>query len=113
MPYYIGDVIKEEKGKIKLVSKANVSGILPKGSYLTLEKGNSKFILRVDDTEQTEPYNPSPMVVDMDLSPLLQDQKCKNIIYAYRVKDITNREDGLIDYIEPQSEARRSTQKWT
>ncbi len=104
-------VVGEEKGKIKLVSKANVSGILPKGSYLTLEKGNSKFILRVDDTEQTEPYNPSPMVVDMDLSPLLQDQKCKNIIYAYRVKDITNREDGLIDYIEPQSEARRSTQK--
>jgi hypothetical protein len=51
------------------------------------------------------------MVIDMDLSPLKQDQKCQNIIHAYRVKDITTKNDGLIDYIKPQSIARRSTQE--
>jgi len=103
-------VLGEEKGKIKLVSKKNVSGILPKGSYLTIDNGETKFILRVDNSSQTEPYNPSPMIIDMDLSPLQQDKKCQNIVTAYRVKDITNRKDGLIDYITPQLTARRSNQ---
>ncbi len=94
-----------------LVSKNNVTGLLPKGSYLTVEDNNSKFILRVDGTYQQEPYSPSPMVIDMDLSPLNPDQKCQNIITAYRVKDVSNRSDGLIDYIKPQLLARRSNQE--
>lgn len=106
-------VLGEENGKIKLVSKNDVDskGILPKGSYLTIEDNDSKFILRVDSSSQYVPYSPSPMIVDMDLSPLKQDQKCQNIIYAYRVKDITTRTDGLIDYILPQTVARKSSQE--
>ncbi len=104
-------VIGEEKGKIKLVSKNEITGMLPKGSYLTIEEKNTKFILRVDDSKQFESYAPSSMIIDMNLSPLKQDQKCQNIISAYRVKDITTRTDGLIDYIRPLSIARRSTQE--
>ena len=104
-------VLGEKNGKIALVSKNNVSGLLPKGSYLTVEDGDTKFILRVDNSVQQEPYSPSPMIIDMDLSPLNQDQKCQNIITAYRVKDLTNRTDGLIDYIRPQLIARRSNQE--
>ena len=104
-------VLGEKNGKINLVSKSNIDGLLPKGAYLTIKQGKSKFILRVDDTKQVEPYSPSPMVIDMDLRPLLQDQKCQNIISAYRIKDLTTREDGLIDYIQPQSIAIRSSQQ--
>ena len=103
-------VLGEEGGKIKLVSKSGVTGMLPKGSYLTIDEGETKFILRVDDSGQHESYSPSPMLVDMDLTPLKQDQKCQNIVYAYRVKDITTRTDGYIDYIKPLSLARRSKQ---
>ncbi len=104
-------VLGEKNGKIELVSKNNVTGLLPKGSYLTIEEKDVKFILRVDSSYQQEPYSPSPMVIDMDLSPLKQDQKCQNIITAYRVKDMTARSDGLIDYIRPQLLARRSNQE--
>jgi len=104
-------VVGEEHGKIKLVSKSGTPGLIPKGSYLTIEGEKGKFILRVDDSVQYEPYSPSPLIVDMDLSPLRQDQKCQNIIYASRVKDLNERDDGLIDYILPQSEARRSNQE--
>src|SRR5208283_1895080 len=103
-------VLGENKGRIKLVSKSTTSGLLPKGAYLTIDKGESKFILRVDESVQTEPYAPSPMIIDMDLSPLKQDQKCQNIVHAYRVKDISTRMDGLIDFISPQLVARRSNQ---
>lgn len=108
-------VLGENNGNIKLASKKEKEGerggLLPKGSYLTIEKEDTKFILRVDDSEQNEPYSPSPMIVDMELSPLKPDQKCQNILSAYRVKDISNREDGLIDYIQPQLEARRANQE--
>ncbi len=104
-------VLGEEKGKIKLVSKSDVSGLLPKGSYLTVDQGDSKFILRVDNSTQTQPYSPSPLIVDMDLTGLKQDQKCQNIIFATRIKDINERSDGLIDFLRPQSIARRSNQK--
>jgi len=104
-------VLGEERGRMKLVSKSGTTGILPKGSFLTINNGETKHILRVDDTRQIEPYSPSPMLADMDLSPLKQDQKCQNIIYAYRVKDITSRTDGLIDFIPPQAIARRSNQE--
>jgi uncharacterized protein len=110
-------VIGEENGKIKLVSKsASASekpGILPKGSFLTIDDldAGCKFILRVDDSNQFEPYKPSPMVIDMDLSGLYADTKCQNIIHAYRVKNISKRIDGKIDFIPPQSIARRSNQE--
>lgn len=104
-------VLGEEKGKIKLVSKSNVSGLLPKGSYLTIDQGESKFILRVDNSVQTQPYSPSPLIIDMDLTALKQDQKCQNIIYSARIKEINRRKDGLIDFLRPQSIARRSNQE--
>ncbi|BCY17707.1 hypothetical protein hrd7_15560 [Leptolinea sp. HRD-7] len=109
-------VLGEENGKVRLVSKTKSEnerpGILPKGSYLTVEdkKNDVKFILRVDDSSQFEPYKPSPLIVDMDLSGLYGDVKCQNIILAYRVKNISSRNDGKIDFIPPQSIARRSTQ---
>src|SRR2546427_10650010 len=103
-------VLGEENGKIKLVSKSGTAGMLPKGSYLTIDQGDSRFILRVDDSRQSELFSPSPMVVEMDLSPLKQDQQCQNIISAYRVHDLTKRSDGYVDFILPQSLARRSNQ---
>ena len=104
-------VLGEDKGKIKLVSKSKVTGLMPKGSYLTVDREKSKFILRVDGSIQIQPYSPSAMIVDMDLTPLQEDQKCQNIIYATRIKDINNRNDGLIEYLKPQSIARRSNQE--
>lgn len=103
-------VIGEEKGYIKLVSKSGTSGLLPKGSYLTIERNDNKYILRVDESYQNEAYTPSPLVIDMDLFPLKQDQKCQNIVYARRIRDLKEREDGLIDFIPSQSKARRSNQ---
>lgn len=103
-------VLGEEKGRIKLVSKSTTQGILPKGSFLTIDEGDNKYLIRIDASQQTEPYSPAPMLADMDLSPLKQDQKCQNILFAYRVRDISQRNDGLIDFIKPQSIARRSNQ---
>jgi uncharacterized protein YqfB (UPF0267 family) len=104
-------VLGEENGRIKLVSKKGTPAILPKGSYLTVYNNGNKYILRVDDSRQLEPYSPSPMIIDMDLSPIIEDRKCQNILYAYRIKDIPERNDGYIDYLLPQSEARRSNQE--
>jgi hypothetical protein len=109
-------VLGEERGRIKLVSTSKAEkrrnpGILPKGSFLTVETKNNKHILRVDESQQNEPYSPAPMLADMDLAPLRQDQKCQNIIYAYRIGEVNERTDGKIDYIPPQSLARRSTQE--
>lgn len=104
---------ENSKGLITFVSKSNVTGILPEGSYLTIldEEGKGQYVLRVTGTNQTEPYSPTPLVVDMDLSPLVQDQRTQNIISAKRIKDLTSRDDGLIDFIKPQSIARRSSQE--
>jgi hypothetical protein len=104
-------VLGEEKGRIRLVSTTKTQGILPKGSFLTVEDDGNTHILRVVDSQQCEPYSPSPMLADMDLSPLMQDQKCQNIVYTARVGDIIDREDGLIDFVRPQLHARRSNQK--
>jgi len=41
-------VIGEDEGMIKLVSKSGTEGILPRGSYLTVEEGDEKFMLRVE-----------------------------------------------------------------
>lgn len=109
-------VLGEDKGKIKLVSKSlnttEEPGLLPKGSYLTIEHPTteSKFILRVDESKQHEPFNPSPLIIDLDISGLYGDTRCQNIIHAYRIKNVSKRDDGKIDFIPPQSLARRSTQ---
>jgi DNA helicase HerA-like ATPase len=109
-------VLGQERGKIKLVSKRpnenEVEGLLPKGSYLTIEQSetNTKFILRVDDSYQNEIYKPSPMIVDMDLSALFEDRLCQNIIHAYEIENLSSRNDGLITPVLPQSLARRSSQ---
>jgi Cdc6-like AAA superfamily ATPase len=105
-------VLGESDGKIKLTSKGGIkNAILPKGSYLTAENNGNKFILRVDDSRQVEPYSPSPLIADMDLSGLIADRQCKNEITAYRIKDESEREDGMIDFIPPLTEARRSSQE--
>lgn len=104
-------VLGEKQGRIELVSKSDVNGMLPRGSFVTIEEGTSKFVLRVDDSHQHAPYTPSPLIVDMDLAPLQQDRACKNIVSAYRVHNFGSREDGLIDYIKPQSKARLANQE--
>ncbi len=102
----------EEGGKIKLISKeTNNDGILPYGSYITVEDGDRKFILRVEDSGQINSFSVSPMLADMDIKPLLQDQKVRNIILAVRIKEIPHREDGLSSYIKPMLFARRSNQE--
>ena len=104
-------VVGQEKEYIKLVSKSGIPGLLPKGSYLTVENDRNKHILRVDESIQYEPYSPSPLIIDMNFSPLRQDQKCQNIIFAKRVKDLCERDDGFIDFLPSQSIARRSTKE--
>lgn len=104
-------VLNEKNGRYTLVSDKSLTGMLPKGSYLTVEEGDTKFILRVDNSEQNDLYSPSPLMIDMDLTPLVQDRETKNQITAYRVMDISKREDGLVDFIKPLSIARRSTQE--
>ena len=100
----------DKGGAITLVSTADTKGILHQGSYLTVEDGDKKFIVRVEDTAQINPYNPSPLIVDMDLCPLIQDQKSQNYIVASRVTEIPDRDDGMSSFIKPQLKARRSNQ---
>lgn len=104
-------VIGEKDGKTQLVSKEGVTGMIPKGSFLTIQQGNIKFVLRVENSGQTETFKPSPMIVDMDLTPLEHDRNCKNVISAARLYVSESRSDGLIEYIKPQSEARQSSQE--
>jgi len=104
-------VIGEENGNIKLVSKKGTDGIIPKGSYLTVEEESCKYILRVIDSRQNDVYAPSPLLIDMDIKPLIQDRKSQNIVVATRVMDLSSRDDGLIDFIKPLSKARQSNQE--
>ena len=98
-----------EDGFVKLVSSSNVDGMLPIGSFLTVSSEKSKFVLRVDKSYQEVPYEPSSLVIDMDLSSIKEDLKSQNVVKAYRVRDLSSRDDGLIDFIEPLSKAERST----
>lgn len=104
-------VVGEEKGNVKLVSKLGTNGLIPKGAYLTIEDNESKYILRVVDSQQNDVYAPSPLLIDMDIEPLIQDRKSQNIILASRVKDLSTRNDGLIDFIKPLLKARLSKQE--
>ena len=110
-------VLYEKSGKIVLTSKkSSNSGLLPKGSYLTVEmkktnpEDERRFVLRVEESEQTEIYSPSPLLADLNLGLQEADRTCKNQITAHRVYDISQRTDGLVDYIKPQSIARLSTE---
>lgn len=111
-------VLYEKSGKIILTSKKNSnSGLLPKGSYLTVDMSLNdevdlrKFVLRVEESEQTAIYSPSPLLADLNLGLLEADRECKNQITAHRIFDITFREDGLVDFIKPQSLARLSNEE--
>lgn len=104
-------VVDDENGLVKMVSKSDEDGLLPRGSFLTIDGDEVKFILRVDKSAQNYPYTPSPMIVDMDLTGLGGDRKCQNVVHALRVKDVTSRTDGKIDFVRPQSVARRSNQE--
>lgn len=110
-------VLAEKSGNIILTSKRSAeSGLLPKGSYLTVDMSITnpedarKFILRVEESEQTTIFSPSPLLADLNLGLQEADRECKNHISARRIYDISNREDGLIDYIKPQSIARISSE---
>jgi DNA helicase HerA-like ATPase len=110
-------VLGDKSGQVLLTSKKEAnSGILPKGSYLTIDMSlqdpndKRKFILRVEESEQTAIYSPSPLLADMNLGLQEADRECKNQIKAQRIFDVNEREDGLIDYIKPQSLARLSSE---
>lgn len=107
-------VLDEVDGKIRLVSKSeknNENGLIHNGAYLTIEKGrDKKFILRVDSSIQLSLYSPSPLIVDMELPPLIPDSGSKNLVYATRIMEIPDRKDGRSSFIEPQTIARLSTQ---
>lgn len=104
-------VLGERNRNILLTSDKNVDAKLPRGAFLTIEEGKSKIILRVLESGQSELYSPTPMIVDLNLPHLEQDQDCKNILLASVVKVISDREDDLSDFIKPLKTARRSNQE--
>ena len=107
-------VLGEEKNQlIKLASSSGTPGLLPKGSYLTVldGTGNALYILRVEGSSTEFPYSPSSFIVDQDLEGISADLKWQNIIHARVVKDLDERDDGLINPVLPRQKARRSTQE--
>ena len=108
-------VLGEEKNQlIKLASSSGTPGILPKGSYLTVLEngtGNPQYILRVEGSSTEFPYSPSSFIVDQDLEGISADLKWQNIIHARVVKDLDERDDGLINPVLPRQKARRSKQE--
>lgn len=110
MTWIVADV---EGDKVILISKQGTDGILHQGSYLTIddEEEEKKFIVRIENTYQNNPYKPSPLIVDLDLPTLRQDQNCQNIISATRIVEIPDRNDGSSSFIKPQLKARRSNQE--
>lgn len=108
-------VLREDSGRIALVSKNEDSdeiGLIHIGAYLTIEgEKNIKFILRVENSTQYSPYDPSPMIVDLGLNTLPQDQSTRNLIYATRIMELPDRNDGKSSFIKPQTVARLSTQQ--
>jgi len=105
-------VTGSEKDLVTLVSSKNVDGILPIGSYLTVaDSNNTKHILLVERSYQKSLFEPSPMVVDAGLPLLTQDQECKNVITARKIREFPLRSDGLFSFIKPNETARRTTQQ--
>lgn len=103
-------LLGEKNNSYHLVSKRSAhSGILPVGSFLTIENSSSIFILYVIESSQTEIFQPSYLLADLDLTTYEADNECKNSITAIRIYDSSTRNDGLIDYLKPQTIARLST----
>ena len=46
-------------GLVQLISKGKDSGIIPIGTFLTVEDGTNKFFLRVNRSVQEEIFKPS------------------------------------------------------
>ena len=110
MVWIVADV---DRDLVKLVSKQGTDGLLHQGTYLTIEdeKENKNFIVRVEDTNQNNPFKPSPLIVDLDLPTLPHDQSCQNLISATRIVEVPERKDGSSSFIKPQLKARRSNQE--
>ena len=101
-----------EKDLVTIVSSKKVDGILPIGSYLTVtDSNNIKHILLVERSYQKSLFEPSPLVVDAELPMLTQDQECKNIITARKIREFPLRSDGLFSFVKPNETARRTTQQ--
>lgn len=97
---------------IKLVSSKDVDGILPIGSYLTVnDSKNVKHILLIEKSHQRSLFEPSPLIVDAGLPLLEQDQECKNILLAREIRQFPLRSDGMFSFIKPNDTARRTTQQ--
>lgn len=97
---------------IKLISSKDVDGVLPIGSYLTVEDEKKvKHILVVEKSYQASLFEPSPLIVDAELPLFPQDQECKNIVLAREIRQFPQRRDGLFSFIKPNYTARRTTQQ--
>jgi len=105
-------VTGSEKDTVTLVSSKDTDSILPIGTYLTVvgEK-NARQILLVERSYQKSLFEPSPLVVDADLPILKQDQECKNVLIARRMREIPLRPDGNFSFVKPNEKARRTTQQ--
>lgn len=100
----------EKNGRVELISKRNsTSGIIPIGTYLTVETPTARFLLIVSESSQVAVFQPSYLMTDLDLDAFEADRESKNKVLAVRIHDLDLREDGLIDYIKPLSIARLST----
>jgi hypothetical protein len=105
-------VTGSEKDSVMIVSSKKVDGILPIGSYLTVtDSNNIKHVLFVEKSYQKSLFEPSPLVVDAELPMLTQDQECKNIIIARKIREFPLRSDGLFSFVKPNETARRTTQQ--
>lgn len=105
----------DKDNRVKLISKRGADAILPKGSYLTIvDEANRNapiFILQVENSSIDYPYNPSPTIIDLGLQGIKADLKWQNHISARIIKDLNERDDGLVNPVTILSVARRSNQE--
>lgn len=104
-------VLNEKNGLVSLKSSGiDNDGLLPIGSFLTVRiNDDSRVILRVEESHQYDPYEPSPLISEMGLEGLIQDTKCHNIIKAKRIFHQSNRTDGKFDFIRSRDVAELSS----
>jgi DNA helicase HerA-like ATPase len=105
-------IVTGAKGdQISLVSGKDSEEILPIGSYLTVKGSDGvNHILRVEKSEQVSLFEPSPLIVDTDLPIMTQDQECKNVVLATRIRQ-SEAPNGRYVFIKPQEKAIKSTQE--
>lgn len=108
-------VLGEKNGLVEMRSigsdKSEEDGLLPIGSFLTLnnKSNDSKIVLRVEESIQSDPYSPTPLIAEMNLDGLIQDTKCYNIIKAKRIYHDSKRSDGKYEFIKARSIVERSS----